>query len=108
MGESGVSGIGESGMSGCGEMRISGCGFGLSVWGAEECWSISERTCASYGMVVVFGFRGLERDLLRVNDSEGSKSVSKSSKVWGVGISVGVGVGVDVETTVESKTDTET
>ena len=72
---------------------------------------MSDRTCVSSGsgMVAVFGFCGLERDLLRVNDSEGSKS-SKSSKVWGVGISdgIGVGVGIDVETTLEFKTDTET
>ena len=58
-------------------------------------------------MVAVFGFCGLERDLLRVNDSEGSKS-SKSSKVWGVGISDRIGVGMDVETALELKTDTET
>ena len=70
-------------MSGYGEMEISMFGFGFSGSGTEVCWSISERTCASSGsgMVAVFGFCGLERDLLRVNDSEGSKSMSKSSKV---------------------------
>ena len=83
-------------------MGISGCVFGLFVSVAEVCWSMSDRTCASSasGMVVVFGFCGLERDLMRVNDSEGSKS-SKSSKVWGVGISDGIRVGIDVETAVE-------
>ena len=61
-------------------------------------------------MVAVFGFCGLERDLLRVKDSEGSKSMSKSSKVYGVGISsgVGMGVGIDVETTLEFKINIET
>ena len=58
-------------------------GFGFSVSGAEVCWSISERTFVSScsGMASVFGFCGRERDLLRVNDSEGSKSGSKTSKV---------------------------